>query len=216
MSSQELADRWKWSRGKVLRFLTYLEEDNRIVQQKSNVITSISILNYEKYQSNGTPNSTTNGTSNSTTNGTTIYNKKDNKEKNDNKPSNEGIVPAQRSEAIIKFEEWLKKNCPYIFGHFTLLKEEELSKLKLQYGSKAIAEMCEQIENRKDLRKNYTNLYRTLLNWLKRDNNGSNNRTDNSTAAEQRTIDAANTIAEFISRGDNAGAEDEDITGLWK
>ena len=45
--------------------------------------------------------------------------------------------------------------------------------------------------------------------------NNGNSRSVNS-AAEQRTIDAANTIAEFISRGDNAGAEDEDITGLWK
>ena len=66
------------------------------------------------------------------------------------------------------FEEWLKENCPYISKHYTLPNEKELSKLKEKYSSEQIAETCAQIENRKDLRKKYTNLYRTLLNWLKR------------------------------------------------
>jgi hypothetical protein len=66
------------------------------------------------------------------------------------------------------FEEWLKENCPYIAKHYTLPNEKELSKLKEKYSSEQIAETCTQIENRKDLRKRYTNLYRTLLNWLKR------------------------------------------------
>ena len=66
------------------------------------------------------------------------------------------------------FEEWLKENCPYIAKHYTLPNEKELSKLKEKYSSEQIAETCTQIENRKDLRKRSTNLYRTLLNWLKR------------------------------------------------
>ena len=66
------------------------------------------------------------------------------------------------------FDEWLKSNCPYIFAHYNLPTDAELTKLKTAYGSEAIADTCCQIENRKDLRKNYTNLYRTLLNWLKR------------------------------------------------
>jgi len=52
--SEELATRWKWSRGKVLRFLSYLEGEGQVVQQKSNVINCISIVNYDKYQSNDT------------------------------------------------------------------------------------------------------------------------------------------------------------------
>lgn len=44
--------RWKWSRGKVERFLKELEKDERIVRQKTNVTTLISILNYNQYQEN--------------------------------------------------------------------------------------------------------------------------------------------------------------------
>lgn len=63
-----LSQRWKWSRGKVRRFLNYLEQQKmiRIVQQKNKLTTLISICNYTFYQSNGTtekrPDKTTNGT----------------------------------------------------------------------------------------------------------------------------------------------------------
>lgn len=49
-TSENLAKRWKWSRGKVLRYLLILQKDNQIVQQKNNVTTLISIINYNKYQ----------------------------------------------------------------------------------------------------------------------------------------------------------------------
>ena len=48
----ELAERWKWSRGKVERFLKYLAEDKRISIHRNNVVSCITILNYEKYQQN--------------------------------------------------------------------------------------------------------------------------------------------------------------------
>lgn len=74
-SQDNLAKRWQWSRGKVLRFLKELEQEERIVQQKSNVINCISVVNYDKYQScstpNDTPNDTSNSTADSTPNGTT-------------------------------------------------------------------------------------------------------------------------------------------------
>ena len=56
----ELAERWKWSRGKVERFLSYLVSDKRVSIQKNNVISCVSILNYEKYQQNETTNESTN------------------------------------------------------------------------------------------------------------------------------------------------------------
>ncbi len=49
-SSRTLASRWRWSRGKVERFLHDLEECGQIKPQKTNVITLISICNYEEYQ----------------------------------------------------------------------------------------------------------------------------------------------------------------------
>ena len=58
-----LSARWKWSRGKVRRFLRELESNSvqQIVQQKSNLTTLITIVNYNQYQSGGTTNSTANG-----------------------------------------------------------------------------------------------------------------------------------------------------------
>lgn len=73
------------------------------------------------------------------------------------------------NSALAGFEAWLREKCPFIYANLTPLKESELIKLKTNYTSEQIADTCENIENRKDLRKNYSNLYRTLLNWLKRD-----------------------------------------------
>jgi hypothetical protein len=63
-TSEALGQRWRWSRGKVLRFLSELEKEGKIVQQKNRVTTLISIVKYEDYQGNGTTNSTTDGTTN--------------------------------------------------------------------------------------------------------------------------------------------------------
>lgn len=49
-SSRTLASRWQWSRGKVERFLQDLEEYGQIKPQKTNIITLISICNYDDYQ----------------------------------------------------------------------------------------------------------------------------------------------------------------------
>ncbi len=215
MSAEKLAERWQWSRGKVNRFILYLISDGRIVQQKSNVINCISILNYDRYQQSGTTDDTADSTTDSTTDDTTLYiNKNNKKKKKNNMHSNECITRARRSDDLARFDEWLKNHCPYIFEHLQPLTDKELQKLKDNYTAQEVADMCTQIENRKDLRKNYTSLYRTLLNWLKRENNG-NNRAVNSTA-EQRTANAARTIADFIDRSGNEQSSDEDIAALWK
>lgn len=70
-SKDWLAGRWRWSRGKVTRYLDMLETDGMIEQQKSRVITCISIRNFDHYQLDGTTNGTTNSTTNGATNGAT-------------------------------------------------------------------------------------------------------------------------------------------------
>jgi hypothetical protein len=66
----------------------------------------------------------------------------------------------------------MNKHAPYCsdtknFPH--QISEEELVKLKEKYTGQQVADIIEQIENRKDLRKRYTNLYRTALNWAKKE-----------------------------------------------
>ncbi len=46
-SNARLADRWQWSRNTVSKFLNELEKKKLIEQQKSNVTTLISMLNYD-------------------------------------------------------------------------------------------------------------------------------------------------------------------------
>ena len=49
-SETKLADRWKWSRSKLRKFLKELEKEQQIEQQKNNVIQVITIINYNEYQ----------------------------------------------------------------------------------------------------------------------------------------------------------------------
>lgn len=65
-SQKALSHRWKWSRGKVRRFLNFLVQQKMIsiVQQKNKLTTLISICNYAHYQSNGTTEKSSDGTTN--------------------------------------------------------------------------------------------------------------------------------------------------------
>ena len=98
MSEDNLASRWKWSRGKVRRFLEYLENETKIVQVKSHVTSCISIVKYDEYQDNGTTNSTTN----STTNGTTpiIKNNEEYKENVSSKEETQKKISASADAAL--------------------------------------------------------------------------------------------------------------------
>ena len=60
-SAVKLAERWRWSRGKVIRFLNELETVQQIEQQKNNVTSLISILNYDQHQSDSAASESING-----------------------------------------------------------------------------------------------------------------------------------------------------------
>lgn len=49
-SEVELADRWKWSRTKVKKFIKDLEKEQQVIQQKTNITQIVTILNYDEYQ----------------------------------------------------------------------------------------------------------------------------------------------------------------------
>jgi len=60
-SQVRLAERWHWSRGKVIRYLNHLELEHFIVQQKNNVSLVVTIVNYDKYQTDSTASDTADG-----------------------------------------------------------------------------------------------------------------------------------------------------------
>ncbi len=84
---ETLATRWKWSRGKVERFLKQLEKDNQIIRQKNNVTTLISIVNWCEYQEGDKANNNTNGKASSKADGQQIVKQTDTI-KNDKKVNN--------------------------------------------------------------------------------------------------------------------------------
>ncbi len=57
-SQTTLAERWKWSRGKVIRFLKELESDGQITQSTSHDFNVINICNYKEYQEDDTRDGT--------------------------------------------------------------------------------------------------------------------------------------------------------------
>ncbi|MCD8210272.1 MAG: DUF6291 domain-containing protein [Prevotella sp.] len=82
-------------------------------------------------------------------------------------------------EHFIKFRAWQKEKTPNILKlqytnliteneFWTLVLKIDPSRVDIDAAIEKIKNMVFQIENRKDLRKRYTNLYLTTLNWLKR------------------------------------------------
>ena len=73
-SEQSLADRWRWSRGKVRRFLAELVAERMIVQRPNNVTSIIAVTNYDCQPTSSTTKvaliGTANGTAGNTANGT--------------------------------------------------------------------------------------------------------------------------------------------------
>ena len=73
----------------------------------------------------------------------------------------------QRCEKLQKLDKWMETYTPYLYNHIPPLIQKEFDVLCKKYTGEQICDTLLQIENRKDLRKRYVSLYRTLLNWLK-------------------------------------------------
>lgn len=61
-SERSLGLRWKWSRNKVRRYIKWLEKNGNVIQQKSKLISLITLVNYDLYQKNDTTDDTTDDT----------------------------------------------------------------------------------------------------------------------------------------------------------
>lgn len=79
-SEVTLSKEWGWSRGKVRRFLTRLENDSMIVHETTHLTSVISICNYDSFQSVSTEGDTANGTGNGTADGHLTVHKQEVKE----------------------------------------------------------------------------------------------------------------------------------------
>lgn len=82
-SYENLASRWGWDRRKVSRFLMALELEGMVSLKVTKRSTTVTLVNYDKYQGDGTSGGTSGGTSDGTSDGThTRIIKNEKKEKN--------------------------------------------------------------------------------------------------------------------------------------
>lgn len=97
--------------------------------------------------------------------------KKGGRKKKPTKPVQKKLLEVEeyRSDDLKKLDVWMEEKTPYIYENIRHINEKEYKALMARYTIAQICDTLQQIENRRDLRKRYTNLYRTLLNWLKND-----------------------------------------------
>lgn len=138
---ETLAVRWKWSRGKLRRYLAWLEKQNRIerrisdktVPKNTSVSSYIYVTNYDKYQFDGTENGT---------------------------EDRQKTVPEQRIKRIKKEEI---KN---MYGDFVLLTDSEYNKLVERFGELGTQDRIESLNDgigSKDYK--YKSHYHAILTW---------------------------------------------------
>lgn len=111
-STLQLADRWKWSRGKVTRYLDVLETDGMITQKRTSGGTAngttLTIVKYDDFQCGGTTDDTTSDTTNGqrsiqrSIQRTDIYNNDKECNKNENNEKNEKNKEKDIAKAISK------------------------------------------------------------------------------------------------------------------
>lgn len=102
-TDENLGKRWTWSRGKVKRYLLFLQKEGQIVLQPSNVTTLISIVKYEEYQVNDTTDRSADRSADGSADGQQIgqqvdVNKNDKNEKNEKNNNRVGKKPTARNE----------------------------------------------------------------------------------------------------------------------
>ena len=90
---------------------------------------------------------------------------------NDNVPKkNDLSLPLSPStQKFVQFNQWIQTNCPHLLK-MQQITEKELDTLLLNYQSEDIFDTLRKMENYKDTAKKNRSIYRTLRNWLNRDN----------------------------------------------
>ncbi|HBG40224.1 MAG TPA: hypothetical protein DDW85_02270 [Porphyromonadaceae bacterium] len=155
--------------------LERLKSTNELTIQSSNKNSIITICNYDNYQSREDMSDQQNDqqTRQQATIKRPTIKQELKEDKKKRKESTTTVVDEKSaSPDFLKFNLWLAKNAPYCANPKNFEKqisEENFFRLKEKYNGEQIAFIIGQIENRKDLRKRYTDLYRTVLNWAKKE-----------------------------------------------
>lgn len=160
-SQVTMAKRWKWSRKKVVNFLKMLKKEHQIEFEKNTVTSIITILNYEKFQSEGTAEEQQ---SVQQKNSRLPTNKNDKNEKNNTSEIINEI--SKERKQLSGMEKSLKDNFP--------LEEIKAVAEKYRVPVNTVEELKESYclwiqEKPTDKNRHNRNLKASVVNWLRRD-----------------------------------------------
>lgn len=185
ISVRELSNRWSLSTPTVQKILKEFVADERITVERSNVVNIITVLNYERYQSNAEP------------------------QQQDLFSQQVPNGQPPKSKPPSKPKPTKHKYAPEV-----LLTEEEYGKLVAEHGEDGAKWMIQKLDDYKASRgTTYKSDYRAILNWVvgeyqkqKQYGKSTNNRQSASAIAKrQRDTDFANYIAGKLSSGSVQG-----------
>lgn len=144
LSLDSWASRWKWNKSSVKRFFELLKKDGMIELKNETVTTRLTVCKYDTYQSKENESETQ-------------TKRKRNANETHAKPIEEEEERKEEKEEIIYRE----------FNHLKITIKD-FERLNEIYDKDDIDMVLNNIENYKN-NKNYTSLYLTSLNWLKKD-----------------------------------------------
>ena len=108
-SIQKLGERWKWDRKKVMKFLDVLESDSMLSQKRTTHGTTITIVNWDNFQVEGTTKRTTTTTTDGQRLPQPMDTNKNNKEYIKNDKNNKYADDDRLNNAIKDFIEHRRK-----------------------------------------------------------------------------------------------------------
>ena len=112
-SISQLAERWHWNRKRVVRYLDLLEGAGMCTTERTTSGTTINVVNWDFYQSEGSTVGTTNGTTEGSTVGSTVgtqtrMNKNDKEAKNARARAKRDVAWEEFVEEMKKRGEWVE------------------------------------------------------------------------------------------------------------
>jgi len=174
-SIKSLAERWRWSQGKVERLLDVLKTERQIERQSMSSTTVISILMYKEYQVIGEANGTKRGNRRRTDGEQTETNNNV-----DNVNNVDGVFTDSQKTGFERFQKWISENAknvsemkePFTIEQYLKISgqaKDEKGKIIAGYSPESVKDMLTRMHNHAELKKKNVSAYYTLKNWFRMD-----------------------------------------------
>lgn len=174
------SEMWRVDKSTARRFFKLLQRDGMVKSENVKKTTRLTVCNYDDYNSK---RHSTQLADNSDATQTQLRRNPNNNANNDNNVNNDkkgidGAYGSSEREEFIKFEKWLTEKAERVTqmkNPFTIQQYFELK--QKNYPKELIRDLLQAMHNRKDLISKNLSAYLTLLNWLKRELNGTHKST---------------------------------------